>query len=264
MTTTDHSIDRELALVTGASSGIGLELARELARRGYDLIVAAEDDRIRLLPAELDEVTVTPVQTDLATRAGNDELLRTVAENRAPLSVAAINAGIGVGGPLVETSTDDHLRLVELNVASTVQLGKEIATRMVEQGHGKMLFTSSVASQMPGPLNTTYAASKSFVQSFAEGLHQELEPNGVTVTALMPGPTDTEFFERADLEDTKIGQGSKDDPSEVAAEGLDAMDHGRDHVVAGSTSNTLQAALAALLPDSVKAKLHETMNAPKE
>jgi short-subunit dehydrogenase len=263
MTTSESPAGRELALVTGASSGIGLELARELAERGYDLIVAAEDDRIRDLPAELHAVTVTPVQADLATREGNDELLDAVKANPSPLAVAAINAGIGVGGPLTETSTEDHLRLVGLNVGSTVQLGKEIATMMVAQGHGRMLFTSSVASQLPGPLNTTYAASKSFVQSFAEGLRQEVDAQGVTVTALMPGPTDTQFFERAGLEGTRIDEGPKDDPAEVAAEGLDAMEKGRDHVVAGATTNTVQAALAALLPDTVKAKLHERMNTAK-
>ncbi|MCW2787323.1 MAG: oxidoreductase [Marmoricola sp.] len=259
MTSSSVPTGRPLGLVTGASSGIGLELARELANRGWDLVIVAEDSQIHEVATELDATDVTAIQADLATREGNDEVLSLLAKNGRQLDIAAINAGVGVGGPLTETSMDDHLNLVALNVASTVQLGKTIAELMVAAGEGRMLFTSSVASQMPGPLNSTYAASKSFVQSFAEALHEELKDKGVTVTALMPGPTNTEFFERADMQNTTIGQGPKDDPADVARQALDAAIAGDDHVVTG-TSNRLQTALAALLPDKLKAKVHQRMN----
>ncbi|AWB91107.1 SDR family NAD(P)-dependent oxidoreductase [Aeromicrobium chenweiae] len=257
------TLARPLGLVTGASSGIGRELARELAERGYDLVVVAEDDAIHDVARELDAITsARAVQADLATTAGNEATLAALdADPRRP-AVAAINAGIGVGGPLVDTDLDAHLRLVALNVTSTVHLGKELAERMVAEGDGRLLFTSSIASQMPGPLNTTYAASKSFVQSFAEGLRQELADSGVTVTALMPGPTDTEFFDRAGLDGTHIDEGHKDSAEQVAREGVDAMLAGRDHVVPGTRMNALQAALSALLPDSLTAKLHGKMNSP--
>lgn len=252
---------RPLALVTGASSGIGRELARELAEREHDLIIVAEDQAIHDAARELSTITgVRAVQADLATSEGNEAVLDAVERDGRGLSVAAINAGVGVGGPLVDTDLEDHQRLVAVNVMSTVHLGKRVAEQMVEDGEGRILFTSSVASQMPGPLNSTYAASKSFVQSFAEGLRQELSDTGVTVTALMPGPTDTDFFQRADLEDTRLGRSPKDDPARVAREGIDALMNGHDHVVTGSSKNRLQTALGTLLPDPVKAKLHQRLN----
>ncbi|MRJ75258.1 SDR family NAD(P)-dependent oxidoreductase [Aeromicrobium sp. SMF47] len=263
MDDTTRSLARPLALVTGASSGIGRELARELAERGYDLIVVAEDDAIHEVARELDAITAArAVQADLATTAGNLATLAALDDDPRRPAAAAINAGVGVGGPLVDTDLDDHLRLVAVNVTSTVHLGKAVAERMVAEGDGRLLFTSSIASQMPGPLNTTYAASKSFVQSFAEGLRQELRDSGVTVTALMPGPTDTDFFDRADLEGTHLDEGHKDGAEQVARQGVDAMLEGRDHVVTGTRLNAIQAALSSLLPDPLKAKLHGKMNSP--
>lgn len=263
MDDTTRSLGRPLALVTGASSGIGRELARQLAQRGYDLIVVAEDTAIHDVARELDAITAARgVQADLATTEGNRATLAALDEDLRRPAVAAINAGIGVGGPLVDSDLDAQLRLVGVNVISTVHLGKAIAERMVAEGDGRLLFTSSIASQMPGPLNTTYAASKSFVQSFAEGLRQELADSGVTVTALMPGPTDTDFFERAGLTGTRMDEGHKDDAEEVARQGIDAMLEGRDRVVTGTRMNAIQAAVSSLLPDPLKAKLHGKMNSP--
>lgn len=247
---------RELAVVTGASSGIGRELAVQLLERGYDLVAAADDlDGLESLGEE-----VVALRTDLATPEGNDALLARVdADGRVP-SVVALNAGVGVGGPFLERHLTDQLRLVRLDVESVVRLAHAFGTPMARRGTGGMLLTSSIASRMPGPLNATYAASKAFVQSFAHALHRELQPRGVTVTALLPGPTDTVFFERAGLADSRIGKGRKDDPADVAAAGLQALTDGDAQVVAGSWRNTVQDALSGLLPDRAKAALHERLN----
>ena len=253
-----------LGLVTGASSGIGAELARQMVQNGFDLIVVAEDEGILDTAAELsDHADVHPVRADLATRAGNDMVVDLLAQHGRPLAAAAINAGIGVHGRLIETELEDHLRLIALNIVSAVHLGRWIARDMVARGEGHILFTSSVASQMPGPFYTTYAASKSFIQSFSLGLREELRDTGVTVTALMPGPTDTDFFERAGMDGTKVAEGPKDDPADVAEAGYAAMMAGDDHVVTG-WRNKLQSAAAGVLPDAMAAKVHRSMTEPPE
>jgi short-subunit dehydrogenase len=133
---------------------------------------------------------------------------------------------------------------------------------MVRRGEGRLLFTASVAATMPGPYYATYAASKSFVHSFAEAIRHELKDTGVTVTSLMPGPTDTEFFERAGMQDTKVDSSKKDDPAEVARDGFKALMAGKDHVVAGSAMNRAQTAASTILPDPMKARVHASMTEP--
>jgi uncharacterized protein len=253
--------ERKLALVTGASSGIGLELARELAGRGYDLIVAAEDDELDPAADELraEGADVTAIRVDLATPEGVEELAR---RSDGPLDALLVNAGVGVGGPFLERGVEDHVDLLELNVVGGVRLVHRLLPAMVERGEGRLMFTSSIASTMPGPYQSTYNASKAFLQSFSQALRAELADTGVTVTALMPGPTDTEFFERADLEDTRLGQTDKDDPVDVARDGIEAMLAGKDHVVAGSFKNRVQTAMAEILPDAAVAKGHTAMSAP--
>ena len=256
---------RPLGLVTGASSGIGEELAREMVRNGFDLVVVAEDEGIVDIAAELSDLgDVRPVRADLATRAGNDMVVDLLAQESRPLAAAAINAGIGVHGRLVETELEDHLRLIALNIVSAVHLGRWIAKQMVSRGEGRLLFTSSIASQMPGPFYTTYAASKAFIQSFSLGLREELQGSGVTVTALMPGPTETEFFERAGMDGTKVAEGPKDDPVDVAKAGFEAMMSGDDHVVTGTWRNKVQLAAASVLPDAMAAKVHRSMTEPPD
>ena len=255
---------RPLGLVTGASSGIGEELAREMVRNGFDLIVVAEDEGVLDIAAELsDRADVQPVRADLATRSGNEMVIDLVAQQGRPLEAAAINAGIGVHGRLIETDLEEHLRLIALNIVSAVHLGRSIAKDMVGRGTGRLLFTSSVASQMPGPFYTTYAASKSFIQSFALGLREELNDTGVTVTALMPGPTDTEFFDRAGMDGTKVAEGPKDDPADVAKAGFAAMMSGDDQLLTG-WRNKMQAAAAGVLPDAMAAKVHRSMTEPPD
>ena len=257
--------DRQLAVVTGASSGIGFELAKVFAENEFDLIVAAEDEELEPAARELNQVgrSVQAVRVDLSRPEGVEELYEKITANGRPVDALALNAGIGAGGDFArETSLDKELRLIDLNVRSTVHLCKLVLADMVERDDGHILFTSSVASTMPGAYQAVYNASKSFVQSFAEAIRNELKDTEVTITALMPGPTDTEFFERAEMEDTKIGAGAKDDPAEVARQGYDAMIAGKEKVVGGSMKNKLQTAVAGVIPDSAKAEMHRKMAEP--
>jgi short-subunit dehydrogenase len=256
---------RPLALVTGASSGIGYELARQFAANGFDLVVAAEDAELQTAAATLrdDGAQVTAVRTDLATAAGVDELYDAVRAAGQPLAAAALNAGVGAGGAFAtDTELADELRLVDLNVRGTVHLAKHVVRDMVARDEGRILFTSSIAATMPGAFQAVYNASKSFVQSFALALREELKDSGVTITSLMPGPTDTEFFERADMLDTRVGAGPKDDPAEVARLGFEALMDGDERVVAASMKTKLQGRGSRMLPDSAKAKLHRQMAEP--
>src|ERR1700712_5407294 len=254
------------AVVTGASSGIGLELARQFAEHGFDVLICAEDEGIDAAAGQLQApgVAVTAVQTDLATSAGVQVLIDAIGADGRSVDALAINAGFGNGGPFLDIPLADELRLINTNIVSGVQLAKSLLPGMVARGQGRVLFTASVASTMPGPFYATYAASKAFVLSFAQALRYELKDSGVTVTALMPGPTDTEFFDRADMQDTPAGQGSKDDPAEVAADGFKALMAGKDHVVGGSVKNKAQVVGASVLPDTAKAAIHAKLTAPPQ
>jgi uncharacterized protein len=256
---------RPLALVTGASSGIGLELARQFAEHGFDLVVAAEDveldDAVEDLRAT--GAAVAPVSVDLTLPQDVERLVSAVRGSGRALDAAALNAGVGVGGRFVETDLDAELGLIALNCASTVALAKAVAQDMVARGAGRILFTSSVASQAPQPFQAVYGASKAFVQSFALALREELSDTGVSVTALLPGPTDTEFFDRADLTDTRLGASdSKDDPAQVARQGYEGLMDGEASVFGGSVASRAMGRLSALTPDSLGAKTTKPMAEP--
>jgi short-subunit dehydrogenase len=255
---------KPLAVVTGASSGIGYELAREFARNGFDLLVAAENDRIFTCVPEFEGegAAVRAVRSNLATTEGVEALHEAIRGLRLP-EVLALNAGVGVSGDFASNDLAAELELVALNVTSAVHLTRLVLPGMVERGMGRLLFTSSIAATAPGPYHATYAASKAFLYSFAEAIRYELRQTGVTVTALMPGPTDTEFFERAGMEDTRIGaMEDKDDPAEVAREGFEALMSGKSQVVAGSARNRLQATAAKFLPEGAKARTQAAMTEP--
>jgi short-subunit dehydrogenase len=256
---------RPLALVTGASSGIGRELAKQFAKHGYDLIVAAENVELDDAVEELRGmgVAVAPVSVDLTQRADVERLVAAYRGAGRLLDAAALNAGVGHGGPFVETDLDADLGIVELNCASTVHLAKRVVQDMVARGQGRVLFTSSVASQAPEPFQAVYGASKAFVQSFAMALREELKDSGVTVTALLPGPTDTEFFDRAELTDTKLGASDKkDDPALVARQGFEGLMKGEASVFAGSLASKAMGRLSAVTPDSVATKVKRPMTEP--
>jgi len=255
----------QLAVVTGASSGIGLELAKVFAEEGFDLVIAAEDDEIAAAESELAStgVTVISVRVDLSDPDGVEQLWNRVQQLGRAVDAIALNAGIGAGGAFAtDTELGQELTLVDLNVRSTVHLAKLAIRDMVSRNEGRVLFTSSVASTMPGAFQAVYNASKSFVQSFALALRNELKDSGVSITSLMPGPTDTEFFERADMLDTKIGAGEKDDPAQVARQGYEALMAGDERVVGGSVKNKLQVAASRVMPDGAKAEMHRQMAEP--
>lgn len=259
----DHNT-RPLALVTGASNGIGRELAREFAEHGFDLLIVAEDNGIDTAAAELadDSVSVRAVRIDLSGEDGVERVWAALASTGRRLDVAVLNAGVGAGGPFVETNLADEFQIIDVNVRSTVHLAKLVLRDMVARNEGKVLITSSIAATMPGPFQAVYNASKSFLQSFSEALASELRETDVTVTALMPGPTETNFFHRADMDDTKIGQSDKDDPAQVARQGFEALMKGKDKIVAGSVKTKAQAAADAVLPDRAKAAMHRQMAEP--
>lgn len=257
--------NRPLALVTGASSPIGFELARRFADNGFDLVVAAQDAGIETAARrlQLSGVEIRPVRVDLTREDGVEQLYLHINETGRPLDVVALNPGVDAGGAFVRDSERlDELRIVDLNVRSTVQLAKYVVRDMVQRGEGRILFTSSIASTMPGPLNAVYTASKSFVQSFALALRNELKDTGVSVTSLIPGPTDAYFFDQAEIRDGRAGIGEADDPADLARDGFDALMAGDQRVVADSFKTRAQEFASRVTPDGVKAELRRRQADP--
>ncbi len=265
-TNTNPSPDgnRQFAVVTGASTGIGYELAKQFAQNGFDLLIVSEDNGIQLAAEEIGRLGahVEAVQADLTDHDGVHKLQQAIQAAGRPVDAIAINAGVGVSGPFVETDLAEELKLIRLNVISTVHLAKFITKEMTARGSGRILFTASIAGAMPTPFEAIYGASKAFVRSLSQSLREELKNSGVSVTALMPGATETNFFHRAGADDTKLGAGEKDDPAEVAKEGFEALMAGKDHVVTGALKNKVMAAAGYALPDPLVAKAHAAQSAP--
>jgi short-subunit dehydrogenase len=249
--------DRKLALVTGASSGIGLALARECAMNGFDLVLCAEgadiDAVARTLAAECG-VNAHPYRADLRTREGCEQLASAASSLARPIDALLLNAGVGVGGPFLSTALDAELDMIALNCNHTIHVAKLVVPAMARRGRGRVLITASVVSTAPAPYQAVYGATKAFVMSFAEALRVELAETGVTVTALQPGATDTDFFRRADMLDTKVAQAEKDDPADVARRGFEAMMAGKDAVLGGDFKARMQGFMNELLPESIKAR----------
>jgi short-subunit dehydrogenase len=257
---------RKLAVVTGASTGIGFELARQAAKNGFDLIIAADEPEINGAAEEICAefgVNVEAVEVDLATQEGVEDFYAEIEDDGRIVDALLLNAGVGVNGKFAGgISLAEDLNLIGLNVSSVVHLAKLILPSMIKRGDGRVLITASIAALMPGPFYATYAASKAFLLSFSEALYNELKGTGVTVTALMPGATDTKFFERAGMENTKVGQAEKDDPALVAQQGFDAMLAGADHVIAGSLKNKLQGMSTRFLTEQQRAELQRAQVEP--
>lgn len=250
----------KLAIVTGASSGIGLELAKLAAAEGYDLIVAADTPLIDA-SRELEGhgVEIRNVETDLSTFAGVDRLLDAVGGRDVDLLVA--NAGHGLGRAFLDQDPAEWRHVVDTNVTGTVYLVQQVAKAMVARDEGRILITGSIAGHIAGAFQAVYNGSKAFIDSFADALGNELKDSKVTVTCLKPGATDTRFFERADLKDTRVGTMTKDDPAAVAKSGWEAMKKGERSVIHG-LHNKLQVAAAQVLGGGVSAEMHRHLAEP--
>lgn len=252
-----------LAVVTGASSGIGFELAKYAAHKDYDLIIAADEAEIEKAANALrDEgAEVTAVQADLATREGVDKLYEAIRACGRPVDALLANAGRGLGHGFLDQEPDDWRDVVETNITGTLDLIQRVGRDMRENNEGRILITGSIAGFIPGSYQAVYNASKAFLDLFAFALRNELKDTDVTVTCLMPGATETEFFDRADMQDTKIGAGKKDNPADVAKAGFEAMLNGEGDVVTG-WMNKLQTAIANITPADMLAERHRKQAEP--
>lgn len=254
---------RPLAIVTGASSGIGLELAKLAVDQGYAVIIAADEpdihDAARAL--EVEGAEVQAVETDLATTEGVDRLYDAARELGRPVEILIANAGRGLGHAFLDQGFDEARRVVDTNIVGTIYLVKKVGRDMRSANSGKILLAGSIAGFMPGSFQAVYNGTKAFVNSFAFALRNELKHTDVTVTCLMPGATETRFFERADMLDTKVGQQEKDDPADVAKTGWDAMIRGDGDIVSGM-KNKIQSAVANVTPAGLLAEQHRKMAEP--
>jgi uncharacterized protein len=248
---------RSLAVITGASTGIGLELARLCAEQPWDLVIAADEARIHDAAQELSHhgVQCKAVECDLSTREGVDKLLAAIEETGRPVHALLANAGRGLGRAFLDQNIDEALKVAHTNIDGTIYLVHKIGNEMRERRQGRILITGSIAGLMPGTFQAVYNGSKAFLDSFSVALNNELKDSGITVTCLLPGATETDFFERADMMDTKVGTGEKADAADVAKTGFDAMMKGELKVVAGF-GNKMRAAMAHIAPDSTLAEMH--------
>ena len=252
---------RPLAVVTGASTGIGYELAKCCAENGFDLVVAADEAEISKAAKDFEAMgaKVDAVNADLATIEGVDRLCEKIGGR--PVDALLANAGRGLGKGFLDQDFDEVMRVVNTNITGTIYLIQKVARDMRARKAGRILITGSIAGFMPGTYQAVYNATKAFLDSFSFALRAEIKDSGVTVTCLMPGATETEFFARADMLDTKVGQGKKDDPADVARTGFKAMMKGEGDVVSG-WHNKLQSAIANVTPASILAEQHRKKAAP--
>lgn len=253
---------KQCALITGATSGIGLELAKLFAKDGYNLIIVARDqselDSTANMLQQNNGIQVTKIAKDLFEPNAAFELYDEVKAKGMTVNVLVNDAGQGQYGEFIETDIKRELAIIQLNICSLVVLTKLFLKDMVAQGEGKILNLSSIASKLPGPLQSVYHGTKAFVQSFTEAIRSEVKDKGITVTALLPGATDTDFFNKAEMQDSKIVQeGKLDDPAKVAQDGYDALMSGEDMVVSG-LKNKVQVGMANITPDEkVADKMHK-------
>ncbi len=252
---------KPLAIVTGASAGIGYELAKLCAQNGYDLLIAADQTAIHDAAKEFQAlgVAVDAVEADLATLEGVDKLYEAIKGR--PVGALLANAGHGLGHAFLDQDFTQVRHVIDTNITGTLYLIQKVGRDMRAKGEGRILITGSIAGFMPGTFQAVYNGTKAFIDSFSFALRAELKDTGVTVTCLMPGATETEFFERAGMEDTKVGQDKKDDPADVAKVGFDAMMRGDGDVVSG-WKNKFTTVLASVTPAGMLAEQHRKMAEP--
>jgi uncharacterized protein len=257
------SATRQFAIVTGASTGIGLELAKCCAQNNFDLLIAADEPRIKTAAMDIRQLgaMVEPVEADLSTIDGVDKLYETSKRIGRPVDALLANAGIGLGHAFLDQNFERARRVIDTNITGTVYLIHKVGNDMRRRNAGRVLITGSIAGFIPGSFQAVYNGSKAFLDSFSFAIREELKDTDVTVTCLMPGATETEFFRRADMMDTRVGTGEKDDAAMVARSGFDAMMRGDGDVVTG-LKNKLQSAAANVIPAGVLAKQHRQQAEP--
>lgn len=251
------------SIITGASSGIGFELARIAAENGSHLLIASSGPKIHDAAAVLRGygVEVEAMEVDISTREGVDALYERAMGSPRPVDALYANAGVGLGRAFLDQNIDDIQRVIDTNVTGTTYLIHRFVRAMRDRNAGRVLITGSIAGLMPGSFQAVYNATKAYVDSFAYALRNELQNTKVVITVLMPGPTETDFFETADLLDTKVGQQKKDSPADVARQGYDALMRGDAHEVAG-WANKLQAMMTRFMPEEQLAQMHRGMAEP--
>jgi short-subunit dehydrogenase len=253
----------KFAIITGASTGIGFELATLAAKDGYDILVVADEPLVEAAAADFKQfgTDVQSVEADLSTIEGVDRLL--AAAGGRQIDLVCANAGRGLGHGFLDQSVADWRKVVDTNVVGTLYLLHKTLPAMVARNEGKVLVVGSIAGFIPGSFQAVYNGTKAFVDSFTDALRNELkESDGVTITTLMPGPVETEFFDRADMMDTSVGTNpNKSDPVDVAKDGWDALMAGKASIVSG-WKNKLQQATANVTPSSVLAERHRQMAEP--
>jgi uncharacterized protein len=252
---------KPLAIVTGASTGIGYELAKLCAQNGYDLLIAADQAAVHDAAKDFQALgaAVDAVEADLSTLEGVDKLHSAV--NGRPVGALLANAGHGLGHAFLDQDFTQVRHVIDTNITGTIYLIQKVGRDMRSRGEGRILITGSIAGFMPGTFQAVYNGTKAFIDSFSFALRNELKDAGVTVTCLMPGATETEFFERAGMMDTKVGQDKKDDPADVAKIGFEAMMRGDGDVVSG-WKNKITTALASITPSGMLAEQHRKMAEP--
>jgi short-subunit dehydrogenase len=252
---------RPLAVVTGASSGIGKELAQLCVEHGFDLVIAADDPAIEAAAQQFraQGAAVDALEVDLASTDGVDRLYDLI--NGRPVDALLANAGHGLGKGFLDQDFDAVRHVIDTNITGTIYLIQKVGRDMRTRNAGRILIVGSIAGFMPGTYQAVYNGTKAFIDSFSFALRAELKETGITVTCLMPGATETEFFERADLTDTKVGQDEKDNPAKVAKDGFEAMMKGHGDVVSG-WKNKLQTTIANITPAGMLAEQHRKMAEP--
>lgn len=257
---------RPLALVTGASNGIGYELALEFARGGFDLLATGRSPTIHRVEEDFARsgAGTATVQADLSTAEGTETLWKAVQDHGQPVEAAALNAGIGLGGAFLDNDLDEQMRLIEINISSVVRMSKHLADAMVHRGRGRILITSSISATLPTPYETVYGPSRAFTRMFALSLREELRGSGVTVTTLMPGATNSDFHARAGMNDTAFGPNEgKNDKAEIARQAFDALLAEKPEVVAGDRATKRTALTNRFLPEPLKAARHARKAKPR-
>jgi len=253
----------KLAVITGASTGIGKEIAKIAAGEGYDLIIVADEPQIDAAAGELNGfgVDVQTVEADLSTFDGNDRLL--AACGGRPIDVLVANAGRGLGQGFLQQDPAEWRKVIDTNVTGTTYLLQKVLQQMVPRNEGNVLITGSIAGLIPGAWQAVYNGTKAYLDSLSYAIREEIKDTDVNVTVLMPGPTETEFFRRADMENTPVGESEKADAAKVAQDGWSAMTSRKPHVVSGFM-NKVQATMSHITPDTLNAKMHTGMAKPDD